>query len=52
MQVVQPMWPWPVLSHRLRYMVGLAVGTPSALMGRRPVHGVMFSGETVSARRG
>ena len=33
--MVQPIWPWPVLSHRLSSLLRPMMGGPSGVMGRR-----------------
>ena len=36
--MVQPIWPWPVLNHRLRCLLRPSTGRLSGVIGRRPAH--------------
>ncbi len=47
--MVQPIWPWPVLSQRLASGLGPMIGGPSGVIGRRQAQ---YSGRSKAAARG
>ncbi len=47
--IVQPIWPWPVLSQRLASGLGPMIGGPSGVIGRRQAQ---YSGRSKAAARG